>query len=77
MISPTSKYVPIETKLLPYQVEGLKKVIADKTKELKKCRRGDFEMSLWLSEQLLYLREMLAYQDQFATAIKKTGGTKA
>ena len=74
MISPTSKYIPIEIKLLPYQVEGLKKTIEEKTKELKKCRRGDWGLSLWLMEELEYLRKMLDYQDEPVT--KASGKTK-
>jgi hypothetical protein len=66
MVSPTSRFIPINTKLKREHWETLRDVsIPTREKELKSLRYGDAEASLWLMEQISYLKEMLKYNNQF------------
>lgn len=61
MISPISRYLPIETEFNDEKFDTLKVVIKEKERILKRCRRGDIEQSLWTTEQLVYLRKMMDF----------------
>jgi hypothetical protein len=56
--SPTSRYLPINTKLSYRQWQALNSTIKEKRKILSKLKRGMIDDSLWYMEQLEYLRDM-------------------
>jgi hypothetical protein len=63
-MTPTSRYVAIDSNISQKQWDVLSEVIANKQKELSKCRYGDIEATLWLMEQIEYLKEMYRYHKE-------------
>lgn len=63
MADPTSKYVPIDHRLDDKQWEVLPTVIKDKQEKLNSLGRSmdDLSLSLWLMEQIAYLKDLLNY----------------
>jgi hypothetical protein len=60
-ISPTSRYIPIETEINQEQWDALDGMIEAKRQEVKACRYDDPESALWFMEQLEYFRAMKEY----------------
>jgi hypothetical protein len=72
MISPTSRMIPIETKITKEQWLGLPEIIAIRQRELSKLRYGDAEMALWLMEQLEHIIKLRDYNEpRFAKVLTK------
>lgn len=58
MISPTSKFPPVNAKICHRDWSLTCWLIKKKTKELRKIKRGYFDESLWLMEQLEHLKAL-------------------
>lgn len=63
MVSPTSRYVPLDHVLDEKQREVLPGIIHAKQEELGKVRYGDPESALWLMEQVEYLKQLAKNND--------------
>ena len=61
MITPTCNFIPIETKITKEQWEQLPEMIAWRKKKANKAGARDIETALWLTDQALYLKDMLEY----------------
>jgi hypothetical protein len=60
-MSPTSKYIPINTELSKEHFVKLKGTIEYKQKQLAKLKQGDIELSLWYMEQIEYLKQLYQF----------------
>jgi hypothetical protein len=57
--------IPIESMLTDEQLKSVKeRSIPDRQKDLKKCRYGDIEMSLWLMGEIQHLKLMVVYNEE-------------
>jgi len=58
MISPTSKFPPVNAKLCHRDWSLTCWLLKEKTKELRKLKRGYVDESLWLMSQIGHLRAL-------------------
>lgn len=68
-MNPSDQYISADTVLSPERVEKLKGIVKGKEAELKKCRFGQAEKSLWLMGELEHGDVHVGTNSQIANAL--------